>query len=311
MITLPHTGQKAALIVAHPSHELRVYGWLERTRPLVFVLTDGGGRSREPRLPATRRVIDQAGSQVGPVFGWIGDLELYDAILRQDFGLFTNLAMTIAEALVKAEIDYVAGDAAEGYSSAHDLNRMIIDAAIVIAQRKYGREIANYDFLVIACPETYAPEEAASAFWIQLDEGEFSRKVMTAREYHPKLKADIEAALAGEQFMGIRRFSEPQIAGQIEVNITQMVINALQARPELNQKVSDILGGVSLDAFQVECLRPVEPFADQAVCDEDQPFYDLYGEKLVEAGKYQAVIRYREHLAPIREALRQYAHDGR
>src|SRR5207302_1404403 len=31
----------SALLVAHPGHELRVHGWLERERPLVFVLTDG------------------------------------------------------------------------------------------------------------------------------------------------------------------------------------------------------------------------------------------------------------------------------
>lgn len=32
---------RAALVVAHPGHELRVYGWLEQARPRVFVLTDG------------------------------------------------------------------------------------------------------------------------------------------------------------------------------------------------------------------------------------------------------------------------------
>jgi carbonic anhydrase/acetyltransferase-like protein (isoleucine patch superfamily) len=31
---------KAAPVVAHPGHELCVYGWLEQARPLVFVLTD-------------------------------------------------------------------------------------------------------------------------------------------------------------------------------------------------------------------------------------------------------------------------------
>jgi hypothetical protein len=32
---------KAALVVAHPGHELRVFHWLRLARPCVFVLTDG------------------------------------------------------------------------------------------------------------------------------------------------------------------------------------------------------------------------------------------------------------------------------
>jgi hypothetical protein len=35
----------AAVVVTHPGHEVRIHGWLERERSLVFVLTDGAGRA--------------------------------------------------------------------------------------------------------------------------------------------------------------------------------------------------------------------------------------------------------------------------
>ncbi|HEX8245140.1 MAG TPA: hypothetical protein VF541_16635, partial [Longimicrobium sp.] len=64
MQTSPETSAPAtlpagtpALVVAHPGHELRVYGWMERARPLVFVLTDGSGSGSEGRLESTTGVL--------------------------------------------------------------------------------------------------------------------------------------------------------------------------------------------------------------------------------------------------------------
>src|SRR5260221_8686768 len=51
---------RPALIIAHPGHELRVHRWLEKTRPLVLVLTDGSGRTAQSRLASTTRILKQA-----------------------------------------------------------------------------------------------------------------------------------------------------------------------------------------------------------------------------------------------------------
>src|SRR4051794_29308473 len=53
---------RAALVVAHPGHELRVHGWIEAVRPLVHVLTDGSGSSGRSRLESTRRVLGPTGA---------------------------------------------------------------------------------------------------------------------------------------------------------------------------------------------------------------------------------------------------------
>ena len=42
--------KRCALVVAHPGHELRVYGWLALRKPDVYILTDGSGHTGNSRL---------------------------------------------------------------------------------------------------------------------------------------------------------------------------------------------------------------------------------------------------------------------
>ena len=56
------------------------------------------------------------------------------------------------------------------------------------------------------------------------------------------------------------------------------------------------------DAYRRETLQPV---ADWAAIDGDAPpLYERYGEERVAAGRYMTVIRRREHMLPLRDALR-------
>ena len=104
------------LLIAHPGHELCVYGWLETVRPRVFVLTDGSGRSATSRLNSTSKILSVVGATAGSIYGRFTDRAAYAAILDREFDLFIRLASELAEALIAKRIDYVAGDAAEGYT---------------------------------------------------------------------------------------------------------------------------------------------------------------------------------------------------
>src|SRR4051812_39680541 len=79
---------RAALMIAHPGHELAVHGWLERARPQVFVLTDGSGRSGVPRLESTAKVLESARATRGSVFGRMPEQAVYRALLGGDTGMF-------------------------------------------------------------------------------------------------------------------------------------------------------------------------------------------------------------------------------
>ncbi len=291
---------RAALVVAHPSHELRIHGWLEQTRPYVCILTDGAGRSGEPRLSRTSEVLDRVGATQGTIYGRLSDLEVYAAILNGDSELFAGLVEELCEAFVAEEIEYVVGDAAEGYSVAHDICRTMIGAAVELAEFRYGHTIANFDFLVVGRPDESQSEEAIT---IHLDNDAFTRKINAALAYSPKLAKDVEAALGGAPFQGIRRFSEPQLAGEVDVVVSTSLLEALGPNPKLNTVFGDIVEGVPLDAFRVECLRPVSNDSGNWTTSEPL-FYELYGEKLVAAGRYEQVIRYREHMLPLARTIR-------
>ncbi len=293
---------RAALVVAHPSHELLVHGWLQSSRPQVFVLTDGSGRSGSPRLSQTTRLLEQVGAQRGSIYGRITDLEAYAAILKNDVGFFARLVEELSEAFVSERIDYVVGDAAEGYNTVHDICRIIIGAAVELAALRHGRRIKNFDFAVVGPPANCPIELHEKAIWLHLDQKAFGAKVAAARAYSPKLNDDIEAALAGAPFNGVKRFSQPQVSGEVDAELSVMTDEILRA-PALQSRLQGVTDGFTLNDFHTECLRPVSNRAG-AVRQSDEPlFYELYGAKLVAAGRYSQAIRFREHMLPLAEAI--------
>lgn len=298
---LPVSFSRAALVVAHPSHELRVHGWLEQTRPYVCILTDGGGRSGEPRLSRTSEVLARVGATPGVMYGRLNDLEVYAAILRGDAELFASLVEELAQAFVTEKIDYVVGDAAEGYSVAHDVCRVMIGAAVERAKLEHNYHVANFDFPVVGAPSDVQHKDDIR---LDLDDAAYERKVRAALAYTPKLASDVEAALQGAPFQGIRRFSEPQLAGEVDIELSNAVLEELESRPQLKAQLRDIVEGVPLDAFRVECFRAVDNQMGTHWNTNGPLFYELYGAKLVTAGRYEKAIYYREHMLPLAEAIR-------
>jgi len=186
---------RPALVVAHPGHELRVFGWMERARPVVCVLTDGSGSGGEGRLESTTAVLARTGARAGPVYGWMSDRAIYAAILEGDADRFRRLADDLAALLVEGEVDCVVGDAVEGYNPSHDVCRLVVNAALRLAGHALGRPIAAYDFVLVGAPDQCPEAVRARAVWLRLDDGALARKLDAARGY-PELAGEVEHALA-------------------------------------------------------------------------------------------------------------------
>jgi hypothetical protein len=61
--------------------------------------------------------------------------------------------------------------------------------------------------------------------------------------------------------------------------------------------------------FRTECLR--RTFADEPPrYDCSKPAYETWGEQRVGKGQYQTVIRFKEHILPILNAIQDYAADA-
>jgi hypothetical protein len=188
-------GLRAALVIAHPGHELRVHHWLERAKPQVFVLTDGSGLTgSSPRTHRTEALLELARAVKGPIFGNLSDERLYRAIVTGDSDLFVALSHKLAAALEGASVDYVVGDAVEGIEPGHDICRLIINAAVMRVEANCGRRLGNFEFIVEGPPDACPPAARDDAIVVALNEEAYRRKLEAALTY-TELAIDVERQL--------------------------------------------------------------------------------------------------------------------
>src|ERR1700733_3970637 len=95
------------VLIAHPGHELRIHHFLELTRPVVHVLTDGSGSQNLSRLSSTIAVLENTGARLGGFFGRYTDREGYDLILKGNLGTFVELAEELAESMRQNKTDLI------------------------------------------------------------------------------------------------------------------------------------------------------------------------------------------------------------
>src|SRR5262245_11003646 len=107
-------GGKAALIVAHPGHELRVFRWMETCQPMYFCITDGSGRDGNSRLGSTSQVLGKVGATQGSIFGPLTDRDVYRYLLDERHEIFTELLKQLAGELIAHDVAWVVGDSPEG-----------------------------------------------------------------------------------------------------------------------------------------------------------------------------------------------------
>ncbi len=162
------------LFVAHPGHELLLFGWLRRTAPTVHILTDGSGHSYASRLPASADLLRETGARPGSILGRLTDREAYTMIRERNVPLMLSIVSELAEELAERRTPAIICDAAEGYNPVHDLCRLITGAAIVAA----GTETMQYEYAVVGRPDTFDTK-------VTLDETTFAAKIEAAQRLAP------------------------------------------------------------------------------------------------------------------------------
>src|SRR6185295_9815242 len=108
----------AALVIAHPGHELRLYHWLELAKPLVFVITDGSGAGSS-RIDSTREVLDATRCTAGSIMASFTDREIYQSFVSGNVDRVAAMTVAIAHSLIEHEIVSVVADAFEFYNPTH------------------------------------------------------------------------------------------------------------------------------------------------------------------------------------------------
>jgi hypothetical protein len=184
---------RPVLVVGHPGHELRVYGWMMRARPVVHVLSDGSGSSGQARIGSTSVLLESVGAARGSIYGRLSDREIYSAIVAGDHAQFIALAEELAAALIRENVAMVAGDAVEGFNPSHDVCRYVINAAVRMASAA-GRTIACYAFPLDGAPGSCPEGLSGRALRVQLDDQMLRQKLQAAHAY-TELKSEVESAL--------------------------------------------------------------------------------------------------------------------
>lgn len=259
---------RTALVIGHPGHELLIHGWLERTRPLVFVLTDGSGGEGVSRLPSTTRVLDATGARRVDIYGDLSDRELYSLMLDGQLVRIAALFTTLTRALIASRITCIVGDAAEGHNPTHDLCRLLVNAAVARAARQ-GWVIDNYEFTQVGRPDgsDYArnghvrdsdgdSDGPRQRERITLDDEALARKLAAAMGY-PEMAAEVERAINAYGTAWCQ---------------TEWFLRA------------------SSDPTKARRTRP--------------PYYETYGAERVGQGLYSRVLRYADHVVPVINHLR-------
>jgi hypothetical protein len=192
------------MVIGHPGHELKVFGWITTHHPRVYVLTDGSGQNGVSRLSATENLLAQLGAERGEIFGAATDAEIYEAILEQRVSFFLNILDALAESFLSHSIDFVAGDLSEGFNPTHDLCRELIDAAVALVQRARKVSIPNYGFSLTEGESSYEPSHDRDCMHLRLDDDLLCRKLQAARSY-TGLSGEIKSAIQhyGEEYFGV------------------------------------------------------------------------------------------------------------
>lgn len=186
------------LVIGHPGHELRVWGWVTSLRPLVSILTDGSGSTGHPRLAVTQSSLERAGARPEAPFGALTDQAVYTALLTGEYTPLLIAAQDLADTIVSRRVTRVAADAIEGYNPTHDVCGMIAGAAVAAAASR-GQPATALEFAVTDVPGV---DEApvTGVLRLELSDADLAAKVELARAYArasgPMLEAEVDALLA-------------------------------------------------------------------------------------------------------------------
>ncbi|WP_269526651.1 hypothetical protein [Coraliomargarita parva] len=185
------------MILGHPGHELRAYEWMARNRPIVHVLTDGSGSLSEGRIESTGKVVRAAGGTPGAVFGGLKDAAFYEDLLSGQTERLLKLMKRIYDAISLGQAPgelIVVGDGLEGYNTAHDIMRYMINM-ICERLRRNAWKVFNFAFNLVDSPAEALQQAGPDDCVIHLDDAAFQRKLKAAVNY-PELKDEVEMAIA-------------------------------------------------------------------------------------------------------------------
>lgn len=113
-------------VFSHPNHELAVFGLVQRLKPLLIFLTDGGGQHR---VDETKDGLLGLGLLENATFLPYTEQSFYDAIRQGDAEFFLDVADRLRSIFQRDARRQIICDAVEFYNPVHDMTLPLVLSA--------------------------------------------------------------------------------------------------------------------------------------------------------------------------------------
>ena len=193
----PAAGVRRLVVTAHPNHELAIFGFIQRTRPRLLFLTDGGGPHR---VADSQRGLAALGLLAEARFVPTPESALYHALLDRQHGMFAALVAEVRAELEATGAQEVICEGVEFYNPLHDITLPIVWAAT-----RDRPDVHVWEFPLIAqvpqAAERYrvqrmAPDREALATALALTADELRTKLQARAQTYRCLEAQLGPVLA-------------------------------------------------------------------------------------------------------------------
>jgi hypothetical protein len=206
------------LVTGHPNHELAILGFVQRMRPHLLFLTDGGA---EARSSESRELLGSLGLGAHARFLGVSEAVLYQALVDGDTATFQELAAEVRREIERTGARQVLCESVEFYNPLHDLTLPLVRAA---TRGMEGVEVLEFPLIAerVDAPGAFrlqrpVTSRSADVLSLQLTKTEVHRKLRAARRSYPSLRAQMGAILdaveasqaALECFLPASRVPEP------------------------------------------------------------------------------------------------------
>ena len=186
------------LVTGHPNHELAILGFVQRLRPHILFLTDGGGAARSAE---SRAALAGLGLAEHARFLDVPEHVLYRALVDGNHPVLSELAAAVRREVQRVGARQVFCESVEFYNPLHDLTLPLVRAAT-----RGLEEIEVFEFPLIAewaeargsyrlqrPPVSRSPDLLS----FRLTKEEVRRKLRAARKSYPSLRAQMGPVLDG------------------------------------------------------------------------------------------------------------------
>lgn len=280
----------AAIAISQAGHEIALHGLIEKTKPYIFIMTDGSGKNRGSRMVWMHKYLVSVypdnlkdmynimvhGNREGED-RYIKARQVYEEILLKRVAFFAHYTGTMAEGLVRKKIDYIVTEAVEGNDPIQDLCAIMTEVAVKLVEEKTGKKIDIYQFNLTRPINTDISDKSIH---LQLSPEAIIYKSKLLAYYQGSIFEDFKA----------------------NVSVDMNHINKMKEMPKGDAEVAALLQTMDIPFFKEEYLNPYS-YVDF----EDKPTYEVNAENIITEGIPTSVISYKEHIKPLKEMLEKVA----